>query len=45
MKNQAKKSVFLFSLIQVLEGLKEQYSKIILLDMLGYGFSDKPVSY
>lgn len=28
--------------IKVLEGLKEQYSKIILLDMLGYGFSDKP---
>ena len=31
-------------LLQVLEGLKEQYSRIILLDMLGYGFSDKPVS-
>lgn len=28
--------------IKILDGLKEQYSRIVLLDMLGYGFSDKP---
>lgn len=28
--------------IKVLDGLKEQYSRVILLDMLGFGFSDKP---
>jgi len=28
--------------IKILDGLKEQYSRIIIPDMLGFGFSDKP---
>jgi len=36
---------FLFVLYyQVLDGLKEQYERVVMVDMLGFGLSDKPVS-
>ncbi|XP_041377488.1 mesoderm-specific transcript homolog protein-like [Gigantopelta aegis] len=31
--------------IKVLDGLKEQFSRVVLLDFLGHGFSEKPTPY
>ena len=34
-----------FSYHKIVEGLREQFDRIVLFDMLGYGFSDKPADY